>query len=579
MNSIALDLETDGLIKEGTPPNILCWSWANATGSGVSTNTFELQDTLNKYRPVFHNAGFDVAVLRLLGYNFPNGYDCTMLMSYILDPSSRRHSLADWGDILKLPKLEHPWDGDCPTEYTPDMDAYAIRDAEVCWEIFKHISYKFDVDSELKELYYQLELPYSWVIMEMEECGLYIDTEATVEFKSEIEKKVSEVEQQVKKEVGSMVPDKKLKQYKKEHPELADTFVKEEDGIWYYQTYSEFNPNSSWHKAWALQQQGWVPETINSDGTPKVDEATLSELNIPIAQQFIEISKLNKILGTFINPFLDLQDELGFVRGKFNQTVTITGRLSSSNPNLQNLPARGDMGKRMRSLITAPSGWCVVGGDLANIEARVLAYYLDVTLGDDRMAQSFRSGEDVHQNNADLWGVDRNMAKKILYLTLYGGGENKLAASANISISKSKEIFQQVDESMPSLNELKERVWAYGRGTGYVKTVLGRKLYYKGLTAKSKTVRGRNERQAFNALLQGSAADVMKMLSIKTLNTVYEFGAKPAAAVHDEALYYCDIDKGEELAKRLTAEWSEWSMGSVPVTAEFAVGQRWSETH
>jgi DNA polymerase-1 len=583
VDSIGMDLETDGLINKGVPPNILCWSWADNTGSGVKTDKFEIQDVINKYRPVFHNAGFDVAVLRLLGYTFPNGYDCTMLMSYVSNPSTRKHSLSDWGDKLGFPKLDHPWEGDCPTEYTDDLAPYAKRDAELCWAAFKHLSEEFEADIELRQLYYNLELPYSWLIMDMEECGLCIDTEETLKFKMEIENEVSDVEQKVREEVGSKVPDRKLKEYKKKHPEYADDFVKEEDGIWYYKTYSEFNPNSAWHKAWALMEKGWEPEIINNDGTPKVDEATLADVSIPLAKKFVEISKLNKILGTFVTPFLDLQDVHGFVRGQFNQTVTITGRLSSSNPNLQNLPARGEMGKRMRSLITVPSdNWCIVGGDLANIEARVLAYYLDVVLGDDRMAQTFLAGEDVHQSNADLWGVDRDMAKKILYLTLYGGGENKLASAADISITRAKGIFKQVDESMPSLNKLKEEVWAYGRSSGYVKTVLGRKLFYKHLNSKSKTHRGRAERQAFNALLQGSAADIMKYLSLKGHHIVLQHGAMAAAAVHDEALYYCPVEYGEYLAAGLTQEWSTHDtplLGQVPVEAEFSVGTRWSETH
>lgn len=196
------------------------------------------------------------------------------------------------------------------------------------------------------------------------------------------------------------------------------------------------------------------------------------------------------------------------------------------------------------------------------------------------MADAFVNNLDLHQQNADSWGVTRDMAKKVLYLTLYGGGANKLAADSGLSLAEAEAIINQVNEKTPAIQTLKDMVYGGVKKKGYIRTIGGRKLFYPDIRSKNRSLRGRAERQSFNALLQGSAADILKIISLNSYPTVKRYGARYVAAVHDESLFYCDSDMSHELAASLTEEWSNSGLlGRIPTTAEFKVGKKWSETH
>lgn len=196
------------------------------------------------------------------------------------------------------------------------------------------------------------------------------------------------------------------------------------------------------------------------------------------------------------------------------------------------------------------------------------------------MANAFINNLDLHQQNADAWGVTRDMAKKVLYLTLYGGGANKLAADSGLSLAEGEAIIEQVNKTTPAIEQLKNSVYDACKKKGYIRTLGGRRLYYPDITSKNRSLRGRAERQAFNALLQGSAADILKIISIRSYPIVRKYGAAYVAAVHDESLFYVDADKSHDFANELTELWSSSGLlKDIPTTAEFKVGQKWSDTH
>ena len=574
---IAIDLETRGLIEKGVVPDIICYSWATDDDSGVETNLSLFWDIVGNHRIVFHNANFDRAVLKGHGIDVL-GYDDTMILSYCLDTAGQ-HNLRAWGDKLKFKKLECPWDGHYPEKYTPELEEYCKRDSELTIKLFHYLM--GISDDIIKDLYYDVELPYSYIIQEMEATGMYFNREEVLKFHEEIQKQLSTIEHEIVEKVGD-IPCKNLKTYKKEHEELNEYFVKQDEDGYHYQMFEQFNLNSRYHKAYALTHlYDWKPESFGKDGTPTVSGDILSKLSYPLAEDLQEISKLVKIDSSFIKPVLDYQDTHGFVYGSFNQCITITGRLSSSNPNMQNLPSRGELGQRMRGLIQSPSNDIdIVGGDLSNIEARVLAYYLDKVFKYPNMADAFVNNLDLHQQNADAWGLDRAMAKKVLYLTLYGGGASKLAKDSGLSQQEGQSIIDQVNKTTPAIEQLKNKVYEAIRKNGHLKTLGGRKLFYPDINAKSFKLRGRAERQSFNALLQGSAADILKILSIQSYHTVRKYGARYVAAVHDESLFYCDSDKSQQLAEDLASRWSNSGLlGRIPTTTEFKVGKKWSDTH
>ena len=579
MEYIAVDLETRGLIDKGEVPDIICYSWATLDDSGVSTHISDIYEIISDRKVVFHNASFDNAVLHGHGIFIPD-YEDTMILSYCADPS-QNHSLREWGHRLGYEKLDAPWEGNYPEEYTPELEEYCKRDAEITIKLFHFLLES--TDEVVQNLYKSIELPYSIIIQEMESTGMFFDREAVMQFHTEIQKELSDTEHKIIRLVGD-VPARKTKIYRKEHPELKEYFIgRTQDDGYEYEVYEQFNLNSRHHKAYALQKlyPDWKPEKFSKDGTPGVGADVLDNLNYPLAEEFRNISKLTKIDGSFLKPILEYQDENGFVYGSFNQCVTITGRLSSSNPNLQNIPSRGEMGLKMRSFVTTPSPEiAIVGGDLSNIEARVLAYYLAKTFNEKSLANSFINDLDAHQQNADNWGLTRDMAKKVLYLTLYGGGANKLSISAGVPLSEAESIIKQVNKKMPAIQNLKDSVYKAVRLRGFIKTLGGRKLYYPNINSKNRKERGRAERQAFNALLQGSAADILKILSIQSFPIVKDFGARYVAAVHDESIFYVDREKASDFADCLSEQWSDSGLLDViPTKAEFKIGDKWSETH
>ena len=576
MEYVAVDLETRGLIEKGVVPDIICYSWATLDQSGVSTDLSEFWDIVGDKKVVFHNASFDNAVLAGHGILLDD-YEDTMILSYCLNPSES-HALARWGEVLNFKKMEKPWEGNYPEEYTPELNEYCKRDAELTIKLFHYL---LENSSEaVQALYTQVELPYSFIIQEMERTGMYFDKTAVLQFHEEVQSQLSDMEAELTGIIG-LVPTRKLKVYKTEHKELE--LVKQDESGYHYRLYESFNLNSRYHKAYALKKMHpeWIPEKVSKDGVPTMDSSVLEDLNYPLAEKFREIAKLSKINSSFLTPVLKYQDENGFVHGNFNQTVTITGRLSSSNPNLQNLPSRGEMGTKMRSLVTTPSSDIkIVGGDLSNIEARVLAYYLDKTFGERSLAEAFINDLDAHQQNADNWGLSRDMAKKVLYLTLYGGGANKLSISAGVPLSEAEAIINQVNSKMPAIEMLKKSVYSACRKRGFIRTLGGRILAYPNINSTNQKERGRAERQAFNALLQGSAADILKMLSILSFPIVKLYGARYVASIHDELLFYVDDDKAVEFASDLSDLWSNSGMlDNIPTKAEFKVGESWSQIH
>lgn len=362
-NYIAIDLETRGLIDKGIAPDIICYSWATDHASGVETDITKFWDIVGDNKIVYHNSSFDNAVLKAHGINVPD-YEDTMLLSYCHDPSGE-HSLGAWGNKLTFKKLPKPWEGHYPEEYTPELEAYCKRDAEVTLVLFNHLMGITNEDA--LKLYRDVELPYSLIIQEMESTGMFFNRDEVTQFHTEVQKELSKIEHEIVSKVG-LIPAKKPKRYKKEHPEYDGKFLGVDDeGYYCYEVLEQFNLNSRHHKAYALiHLHGWKPSSFGKDGTPTVSGDILSELSYPLAQDLQRISKLTKIDSSFVKPILDYQDEHGFVYGSFNQCVTITGRLSSSQPNLQNIPSRGDMGEKMRSFVQSPDfeNIDIVGGDL-----------------------------------------------------------------------------------------------------------------------------------------------------------------------------------------------------------------------
>lgn len=575
---IVIDLETTGLIEKGVIPGIVCYSWCDSEGSGALPDITNLPLVIGDKTPVFHNAKFDVPILRYHGIEIDEYHD-SMLMSYVLD-TSLKHNLRACAERVGSEKLVYDWAGDIGWSY--ELAKYAEQDAIATWEVFKNLAPLILQDKDNWNIY-SLELNFLERIIEYEKNGLPVDTAEAARYRNELELEINVLKREVTKKYPK-VPSKKLKTYKKEHPELEQFFHSHpSEKEWNYQLNELFNYNSVHHKSWILQQEGWKPTEFSKTGTPKLDAAIIASIKdkYPTAQIFQDLSGLHKTLTTFVLALLNNRDVNEFVHTSVNQTVTRTGRLSSSKPNVQNLPSRGETGDRIRSLIKAPKGYVIIGADLSNIEARVLAYYLEIKCHDSYLADVFRSGADFHDTNAASWDLERDMAKKVLYLTLYGGGAQKLADSAGISLAEAEAIFDKFNAALPSVNKLKNLAKGFVEKHGYIRTLLGRHVRYPLIWSRSEEEVAKVHRQSFNALLQGSAADIIKTLSnqVAHLHTLYD--VKGLIQVHDENLW---LSKNDERVEKFMNEASEiWNscelLGNLPIVAEFKMGATWHSVH
>jgi DNA polymerase-1 len=508
-----------------------------------------------------------------------------MIMSYIWQPSYN-HSLSFWGDILGCPKLPKPWEGDYPTDCSNELLEYNKIDSLVTLKLFYHLMELLKSDKAAWGLYLNVELPYSLIIQEMESTGLYYDIESAQIIRSETTSRIADILNNCRGLVNR-VPGRVTK-YKNAKKSLSDDIKYIEERVdggetyYYYQKYEDFNPNSTEHITYAMSKlYGWKPESFTPTGKAKCDESVLEGCDNEIAKLSLEYKKLDKIVSTFIEPLAEFSDKNGVIRSSFNQCVTVTGRLSSSKPNIQQIPRKGDLGHRMRSLFTCPNGVLMIGGDLSNIEARVLAYYLYEMFGDEQLAKIFISKEDFHSSNAAAWGVDRDAAKVVLFGSIYGIGLNSLSVQLGRSLKDTKKIVDQINSKLPSLKELITTVIDSAKSNDCVlHTLGGRRVYYPALKYRERELRSEAERQVFNALIQGTSADILKILTLQSLEVIHKYDALIAAAVHDELIVFCDQNEANDLAIELTKLWSSSTLLSpVPITAEFKVGKSWSDTH
>lgn len=590
----SLDLETKGLITKGKVPEIISFSYAFL--DGYSTSEAFTSATVNRLNdlisaghiPVFHNSSFDVPILKANGVAIQE-YEDTMLMLYCVQPGSQV-SLETLGGMIGAPKLPKSWDGQYPEEVTPELLEYGLQDAVTTIKGFFYLRDRLSEDRHTAGLYKYLELPYSLIIQEMESVGLCFDLDKANTFCATLNQERAQileeclimfptapgkVEYYANKETGDK-KDNHTYEGLVEHPKTGKP-------VHSFTTTKEFNPASTDHKAWALQQQGWEPVELTPKGKPKVDEDVISGLtHLPIAALFNRYAKISKLISTFLEPLSQHADENNMVHGSYHQCRTVTGRLSCSNPNMQQIPKHGEHGETMRSLIVCPNeDVALFNGDLSNIECRMVAYYMLTVCDDPVLAKIFIEGQDFHTANSESWGVERSIAKKYFFSKIYGAGNFNLATNCGISVQEVEAIAHKVDLACPSLNVLIETVIdaAIASG-GVIHTLFGRRLSYPNLLNKSGQDYARARRQVFNALIQGSSADVLKYLTLKSLPIIRKYQAVVAGAVHDELLGYVSRTRASELCAALTSLWgADRVLDPVPVAAEFKFGNNWSETH
>lgn len=587
---VVLDLETDGLegdtvwvvgilnTKKNSQPDMLELSEAAQVIPTMVERGFFF---------VIHNAKFDLTVLAKHGVHIPPTQVLdTMLLSYVRNPALEGgHSLDNLGPkmdyreaLIKAQLLDPkaPKGAEYRVPHNPVMLQYCATDLEVTRDVYLDCIRMIEADYAAWCLFAGIEMQFLPIVMEMERTGLHLDIERARTVCDEWKQARHQLGAKAQQLAG-FVPGK-TKEYKRGYHKS--------NGI---TTYNHtplllFNPASGDHIAYVLKRMGWEPTELTDTGKVKTDIAVLNTLRgrFELVDLLLEIGRLDK-LTTMVESYIEKAEETGgWVRGNFNQALTITGRLSSSNPNLQNIPGRGEDGEMIRSLFTAPPGTQLIRADLSNIEARVLAHFLSYFEGDHGLSETFARGDDFHQYNADTWKVDRTTAKTLLFASLYGAGPGKVGGG---DIERGKELLDTLDKNMPSIMRLKTRVWDNTRKhrKGVVHTWFGRRLVYPDIK-KGRALEARAKRQVFNAMLQGTSADILKMIAI-TVQSKVQTNPDLAdclmlcAQVHDEGVWLVFDEHVGEFLELVDKAFAFDYLSNVPIKGEALAGPNWNDAH
>ncbi len=306
-----------------------------------------------------------------------------------------------------------------------------------------------------------------------------------------------------------------------------------------------------------------------------------------VVREVLKYRELTKLCNTYLEPLrLAAREHTQRVHATFNQTGTATGRLSSSDPNLQNIPIRTELGKRIRSAFVAEPGNVLVSADYSQIEMRVLAHLS----GDEQLAEAFKRGEDIHASTAaailrkdiaDVKSEDRRLAKVVNYGLVYGMGDYGLSSRAEIPIEQARAFLDEYMARFAGVARWREQTVEQAKQCGYVRTISGRVRPTPGIADSNRAVAEATKRYAINAPVQGSAADIIKsaMLRLEERLSGGEFGIGMILQVHDELVFEVPEAKLEEARGMIRTEMENaWKL-SVPLVVETGEGRTWGEAH
>lgn len=559
----------------------------------------------DKFTFVFHNGSFDVPALRIRGvdipYNTPGKilwYD-TMLMSYALAPSNHMyHSLGMLAHLVDEEKEGKP------NFDRPDMTQlrkYNIQDARITLKLAHKFLRELQRDEQNWMHFHEIEQPYTEIIIQLER-GITINRKELAVYEKSLQYDTGKQLSSLQAQAG-VIPTAPVEYAKKTllyREEVADragrtTYRNIFTGInsttkdgQKITTYDHcplvyFNPNSGDHIANYLEEQGYEFTKFTAKGKPKTDAKTLEPLQLkyPLLKELAAYKKMYDQLNTFVRPIGTLLDHQSVLRGSFNQCNVSTRRLSSSNPNLQNIPARGDNGANIRRMFVAKPDHKLVVGDLDRIEVCVLAFYLELLYDDKVMSDAVRAGIDVHQVNADNWGIARKEAKNTFFCLLYGGGEQRIALTAGIQVKQAKQILASIEKNAPALLEFREYVCEVAmENDGYFHDWLGGRYYVPDIMSDNNKVHHAARRKIANYCIQGTAGSIFKKLQLAADPTVMHYDASLKIVVHDESIYECSDDKAQAFADELTKCYTNDKLlmeGSivVPISAKFHCADNW----
>jgi DNA polymerase-1 len=513
---------------------------------------------------VGHNLKYDALVLARHGLPVgPLAFD-TMLAEWLIDPGTRNLGLKNLALARLGIEMTHIEDligkgkaqlsmADVPIEHAAP---YAVADAVICLRLKPLLEAELQKNN-LLDVLYQVEMPLVPVLAQMEMNGIRLNLDFFHAFSKELTRRIAEIELKIYQAVGTT-----------------------------------FNINSTQQLSKILFERLRLTSPGNfrktASGHYSTSADVLEELRgqHEVVDMVLEQRELTKLKSTYVDALPEAVDPLtGRVHTSFNQTGSVTGRLSSSNPNLQNIPTRTDLGRRVRNGFIAEEGNLLLSVDYSQIELRIVAH----VSGDETMLAAFRQGQDIHATTAaaiysiplaDVTKDQRRHAKAINFGLIYGMSSYGLTRSTELTLGEAENFVKAYFERFPGVKKYLDGLRQLAAEQGYVETLLGRRRYFPLLKAQvNKNLKNREEREAINAPIQGTAADIMKIAMLKVNPALALAGLKGRMLlqVHDEIVIECPKHELHETAQLVQTVMSEAYPLSIPLSTEARWGLTWGE--
>lgn len=571
---LALDTETTG--TEPMMADLVGMSFSDAENKAyyipVPTDFAEAQKIVQSFKPVFENEAslkvgqnikYDMIMLHHYGVEVKGPLFDTMLAHYVLQPELR-HNMDYLAEIYLHYKTIHideligakGKNQKNMRDLSPtDIYMYACEDADITLQLKNILEQELKKEG-VEQLFYEIEMPLVPVLVNIETNGVLLDTEALKQTSILYNQRMNEIEQSIYKLAGQQFNISSPKQ-------VGDILFKD----------------------LKLVEKPKKTKT----GQYVTSEEVLESLRHkhPVVGKILEYRGLKKLLSTYIDALPELiNPRTGKIHTSFNQAVTATGRLSSSNPNLQNIPVRDDDGKEIRKCFIPDPGCEFFSADYSQIELRIMAHLS----GDINMIDAFNHDYDVHAATAakiykvPMEEVSKDMrrkAKTANFGIIYGISVFGLAERMGVDRSEARQLIDGYFETYPQIKEYMDKSIEKARENGYVETIFHRKRYLTDINSRNATVRGYAERNAINAPIQGSAADIIKvaMAHIYQRFKTYNLKAKMILQVHDELNFSVPTSEKEIVEKIVIEEMESAYLMQVPLKADCGWGKNWLEAH
>ena len=571
---LSLDTETTGTDPIRAELVGMSFSYAEnrAFYVPVPADRTEAQRIVDKFKPVFENKEtlkvgqnikYDMLVLANYGVEIQGEMFDTMIAHYVLQPELH-HGMDYLAEIylhyetIKIEELIGPKGKN--QKNMRDLDPaniyrYACEDADVTLKL-KNVLEKELKQNDAESLFRDIEMPLVPVLAYMERNGVRIDTEALKETSRHFTARMQQIEEEVHRLAGvefNIASPKQVGEVLFDRLKIVDKPKKTKTGQ--YVTSEE------------------VLESLKGKHE--------------IVGKILEHRGLKKLLGTYIDALPQLiNPQTGHIHTSFNQTVTATGRLSSSNPNLQNIPVRNEDGKEIRKAFIPDEGCEFFSADYSQIELRIMAHLSQ----DPHMIEAFRENQDIHAATAakiykekleDVTREQRSKAKTANFGIIYGISVFGLAERLNIDRKEAKELIDGYFENYPHVKEYMDKSILEAREKGYIETIFRRRRYLPDINSRNAVVRGYAERNAINAPIQGSAADIIKVAMVRIYRRFREEGirSKMILQVHDELNFSVLPEEKEKVQQIVISEMESAYKMKVPLQADCGWGKNWLEAH